>query len=284
MAEDYTNVLASFKPIDHYTTSGYMRTPVYGNQIDIAIKTEDWTNTSTHTIIDVLADSESGYGSKYLPGEPSKQDFVVMDVDYVHDCLNTTKVTKFIIHLEDGANVTSVMSELWNLAPHSFSKLDSPYIHIDEALESKGGQSIYGVYTLNVIFSTIYLTVGMLIVSSVRVRNMRKQFSVLRALGTNSNSIIVSVLIDSALGLLLALGIGSLLGLILSGFALSMPLVYTGLSTLQLWSRLPVILVIPFEIIGGIIATSFLFSFIATYVVTRRALQRNIAEEIQYLE
>ncbi|MHA1576559.1 MAG: hypothetical protein ACTSU3_04290, partial [Candidatus Thorarchaeota archaeon] len=65
---------------------------------------------------------------------------------------------------------------------------------------------------------------------------------------------------------------------------LNMPLVYTGLSTFQIWNRLPVLLAIPFDIVAGIIATSFLFSFIATYIVTKSALQKNIAEEIQYLE
>ncbi|MHA1577511.1 MAG: FtsX-like permease family protein, partial [Candidatus Thorarchaeota archaeon] len=225
MADDYTNVLASFKPIDRYAISGYMRTPVYGDQIEVALKTEDWTNTSDHTIVDVLAASESGYDVAYLPGESNKRDFIVMDIDYVHDCLNTTKVTKFIVKLEDGANLTSVMTELWQVAPFSFSSIDSTDIQIEEALSSKGAQSIYGVYTLNVIFSTIYLTLGMLIVSSVRVRKMRKQFSVLRALGTEPKSIIAAVLMDTTIGLLIALGIGGALGLILSGFALNMPLV-----------------------------------------------------------
>ena len=92
------------------------------------------------------------------------------------------------------------------------------------------------------------------------------------------------MLLDASLGIILALGIGVTLGLILSILAINMPLIFTGVSTFQQWSRLPVLLAIPFFIIGGIIACAFIFTLVATYGVLRSALRKNIAEEIQYLE
>ena len=176
------------------------------------------------------------------------------------------------------------MRDLWEIAPNSFNSIESPYPQIEEILDSKAGQTIYGVYTLNVIFTIIYLSIGMVIVATVRIRRLRRQFSVLRALGTENNSILGSVLIDTTLGLLVASGIGALIGLILSYFAINMPLVYFGTGTINMWVRLPVILAIPPDILGIILGCSFVFAIIATTYVTSRTLKKNIAEQIQYSE
>ena len=292
MIGDESIVLSSFRPIDHYVGSGFTQTPVYANEFDLAIygsywinatHGSKWVNETTVTIADVLSNSDS-WGSTYLPGEPNANDFVVVDIDYAHRCLNVTNVNKFFVKTIPGANYTQVMRDLWNVAPSSFNGIESPYPQIDDVLDSKAGQTIYGVYTLNVVFTIIYLSIGMMIVATVRIRRLRKQFSVLRALGTESKSISGSVLIDTTLGLLVASAIGALIGLILSYFAINMPLVYFGTGTINMWLRLPVIMAIPPDILGIILGCSFVFALIATFYVTSRTLKKNIAEQIQYSE
>jgi ABC-type antimicrobial peptide transport system permease subunit len=293
MINDDSMVLSSFKPIDHYIDSGYTQTPVYSDEYDLRLVGEywpnathrenRWVNTTTVTIADVLSSSDRG-GNGYLPGEPDRNRFVAVDIDYVHQCVNHTKVSKILIKTDPGVNHTELMRNLWEVAPHSFDSIESPYPHIDDVLDSKAGQTIYGVYTLNVVFTIIYLSVGMMIVATVRIRRLRKQISVLRALGTESKSIMNSVLIDTSLGLLAAAGIGALIGVILSYFAINMPLVYFGTSTIGMWSRLPVIMAIPPEILGIILGCSLISALAATFYVTSRTLKKNIAEQIQYAE
>ncbi|MFW9910242.1 MAG: FtsX-like permease family protein, partial [Candidatus Thorarchaeota archaeon] len=283
MIENETNVLASFQPIDHYIQSGFYQTPVYGNAITLTLKGESWTNVSDMNIVDVMSNSQ-GSGQTYLPGEADSSRFVVVDLDYVHRCLNTTKINKFLVRMDLEANYTEVMRNLWEVAPYSFEGIESPYTEIDRVLDSKAGQSIYGIYTINVLFTIIYLSIGMMIVSTVRVRGLRKQFAVMRALGTESKSIKSAVLIDTTLSLLVAAGIGSLIGLMLSYFAINMPLVYFGTGTLSMWIRLPVFIAVPWLLLGAILALSCTFALAATYVVTSAALRKNIAEQIQYTE
>ncbi|MFW9849594.1 MAG: FtsX-like permease family protein, partial [Candidatus Thorarchaeota archaeon] len=260
-----------------------IQTPVYADEVNLAIHGPSWVNETTVTITDVLANSDS-YGSTYLTGEPAANDFIVVDINYAHRCLNTTKVNKFFVKTTNGANYTHVMRDLYGIAPNSFDRIDSPYPQIEEVLDSKAGQTIYGVYTLNVVFSIVYLSIGMMIVATVRVRRLRKQFSVLRALGTENRSIMNSVLIDTSLGLLIAAGIGAIIGLILAYFAINMPLVYFGTSTIGMWMRLPVHMAVPPDILGIILGCSVVSALIATLYVTSRTLKKNIAEQIQYVE
>ena len=163
-----------------------------------------------------------------------------------------------------------------------FNDIESAQESIDEVLDSRATQSIFGAYTLNVIFSLIYLSFGMVIVTSVRVRGLRKQFSVLRALGAESKSMVTASLVDSATGLILAAIIGGGIGTLLALMLKDIPLLYMGLATTQLWIRLPVNLVVPWPLLVGIIGTAVVVSLLATYVVVNRTLKLNIAEETQY--
>jgi len=290
MADDDFNIISSFRPIDHYEDSGFTQTPVYGDTLTLYLKGDSWVNITDMTIVDIMASEAGGSAfsytpaQKYLPGEPSLRDFVIVDLDYVHRCTNTTQVNKFYVKTDPGANYTEVMRNLWAVAPFSFENIESPYPQIEEVLDTKAGQAIYGVYTLNVLFTVVYLSIGMVIVSSVRIRGLRKQFAVLRALGTENRSIISAVLIDTSLGLLMAAAIGSIIGLTLAYFAINMPLVYFGASTLSMWTRLPVILAVPTLLLGAILGCSVLFALLATYGVTNNTLKKNIAEQIQYTE
>ena len=173
------------------------------------------------------------------------------------------------------------MEDIYAIAPNSFGNMDSALAHIDAVLDTRATQSIYGTYTLNVLFSIIYLTIGMSIVSIVRVRGLRKQFSVLRA---PNKSIIVASLIETGVGVLLAAVIGGTIGLCLAILLMDVPLLYMGLSTTGLWTRLPVQPVVPIPLISSIIGISVAVALIATYYVVVRTLRLNIAEEIQYNE
>jgi ABC-type antimicrobial peptide transport system permease subunit len=283
LLEDHTNLLSSFKPVDHYAISGSSRTPVYGDQVTLEIECEDWRNTSDCTIVDVLAEGYDG-GRTYLPGESSAAFFLVVDLDYLHDCLNTTRINRIYVDLTPGANYTQVLTDLHEIAPYSFEKLESAEALVDAVLNSRAGQSIYGAYTLNVIFALLYLTAGILIVSMVRFGKLKRQFSIMRSLGSDPKPILSSVLIESATGIAIAALIGSLVGLLLTAFVIQLPLSYIGRMTAVLWNRLPVLLAVPVPLLSAILGAALIFTLAATYFVVVRNLRANLAEEIQYAD
>jgi ABC-type lipoprotein release transport system permease subunit len=280
------NVITSFKPIDHYTIDSIgQQLPVWGTTIDLQINTPTSRNITECTIVDVLAATISNYaGVTFLPGEPEASDFVIVDLAFLHKAYNNTRVSKFYVDLEQGANYTRVMNDINSIAPNTFDNIESPYTYIDQVLDSRGTQSINGAYTLNVIFSLIYLTFGITIVSIVRVRGLRKQLSVLRALGAPQKSVIIASLTETSIGLIMAALIGGTIGISLAYLLMNVPLLYMGTSTISLWSRLPVFLQIPFVLVAAVVAVSVSVSLLATYFILKRTLKLNIAEEIQYNE
>ncbi|MFW9911827.1 MAG: FtsX-like permease family protein [Candidatus Thorarchaeota archaeon] len=285
LADDNSTILSSFKPVDRYLTSNFQYTPVYGDLLTLILSGPDWENISDCTILDVMASTYDAYGGNtYLPGESSASNFLVMNIDYVQACLNTSRIGKVYVDLVDGANYTRVLRDLYEIAPSSFQTLESAQARIDSALESRAGQSIYGAYTLNVVFAFIYLTAGVLIVAMVRFGKLRRQFSVMRAMGAEPSTILVAVLIESLTGVVLAALIGGLVGLLLTSFVIQLPLTYMGSMTIRLWTRLPVILAVPTALLVTILGAAVLSSLAATYFVVARNLRRNIAMEIQYVE
>ena len=291
-SEENANIITSFKPISSYTVDSItqIRRPVYSNVLDLQIfspggnNETGWYNETECTITDIMINTldENTPRQTYFPGESDASDFLIMDLDLLHSWINSTKVTKFYVDLEPGANYTQALIDIYNIAPNSFTNVESAYEYIDAVLDSRATQSIYGAYTLNVIFSLIYLTIGMIIVTTVRVRGLRKQLSVLRALGTESKSMIVAALTDTSIGLTLAVLIGGSIGVSLAFLLQNVPLLYMGITTVTLWSRLPVALIIPWSLIVIIVGTAVIVSLIATYIVLVRTLKLNIAEEIQY--
>ncbi len=286
--EDNANIITSFKPIASYVIDEYTRIqrPIYSDSLNLQVFSQGWYNETQCTIIDLLVNTmeESYIRQTYLPGEPDATDFLIMDLSLLHSWINSTKVTKFYVNLEPGANYTQTLIDIYNIAPNSFSNVQAANEFIDAVLDSRATQSIYGAYTLNVVFSLIYLTIGMIIVTTVRVRGLRKQFSVLRALGTEPKSMIVAALTDTTIGLCLAALIGGVVGVGLAFILQNVPLLYMGITTSQLWSRLPIVLNIPWSLVFLIVGIAVTVSLIATYVVLIRTLKLNIAEEIQYTE
>jgi len=285
--EDGINILTSFKPIYTYTIDSLgNRYPQYTNNLDLQIMTPEWSNITECTIVDLMTSrvSDRASGLTFVPGESDASDFIVADIDYIHSCMNNTRVTKFYVDLYPGANYTKVMNDIYAIAPNSFYDLESPFTSIENVLDSRAAQSMYGAYTLNVLFSLVYLTIGMVIVSIVRVRGLRKQFSVLRALGTPSSSIIFASLTETSIGIIIAAAIGGTIGITLAFLLMNVPLIHMGVSTLMLWVRLPVQLVLPMPLISTIIILAISASLFATYIVLVRTLKMNISEEIQYNE
>lgn len=284
MMQNDTCVLSSFRPIVRWISQGYTQTPVFGDHVTLELKTGSQTNRAQLSIVDVLSSTEGAGGTTYLPGEPNENRFIAIDLNFVQRSLNTSMVNKFLIKMKPGADYKQVMSDVYSIAPSSFQSIESPYTGIDRVRESKAAESIYGVYTLNVLFAIVFLSIGMAIVVSVRMGLLRKQLSVMRALGTESGSIRSSLFIDTLLSVLIAAVIGVTMGFVLASFSMLMPLVYIGKDSLVMWNRLPILLAVPLVPLGLILGISVSFALIASLLVTRSALRKNIAEEIQYAE
>jgi ABC-type antimicrobial peptide transport system permease subunit len=193
-------------------------------------------------------------------------------------------VNKVYVDVEDNANYTKVMEDIRALANFTTEEVSSSQAELDEILDSRTGQSIYGVYTLNILFSLLYLTVGLMIISVVKTRRLQKQFSILRALGTSNSSIMASVIVDAGVSLLIGILIGALVGLLLSLLLLQIPLAFLGVTTEIVWSRLPVYLGLPFPLLAGILVLSLVSALSTTYIVTRRSLRSNLADDFRHTE
>jgi hypothetical protein len=194
---DSSKVLGSFRPIiDHETGLLGERIPVYNDIVVLRLPGAGVTHHVNCSIVDVIASGPEGYGPSthgyshfyeetYFPGERGGHPFFVMDIEEMHNITDSQKVSKFYISLDEGANYTKVMEDILSIAPSSFTSLNTPYDDIDSILNSRAGQAIYGAYTLNVIFSILYLTAGVTLVITVKIRTLRKHFSLLRALGSD---------------------------------------------------------------------------------------------------
>ena len=294
--ENSNNVVTNFKPVIGYTSDAFGNSYAQmSDNIGVEFIGPDQKYVMNCTITDVMANRPDGFNrgnygyegyhaNTYLPGEDIDAIFVMMDIDHIYQFLNISYVNRFYIDIAPNANYNQVMEEVARIAPWSFSEIHSPYSDIDAVLESRAGQAIYGAYTLNVLFSILYLTAGVILVSTMRVRSMRKHYSLLRALGTQPPSIVRVVLIDATIGVVLGAIVGGIVGTILTFIVLQLPLTYLGLSTTVSWDRLPLMISIPYPLILGIASLAIVFSLAATYGVIRRGLQSNIAEDIQHAE
>jgi ABC-type antimicrobial peptide transport system permease subunit len=284
LAESNTSVITSFKPVTSRSYSPAGPTITYGDTLELTITGMSWVNRSVCTIVDVLGEDLAGQGRTYFPGQPDVSDFLIINLPYVQSCLRTASIDRLYIHLKENANYTKVIQALAAIAPDSFRTIDSGLERMDDALASRAGRAIFGVYTLNILFSLAFLTIGIGIVSVERVHKLRRQLSVFRALGGETKSISISVAVETLVSLMIAAAIGSLLSLVLAYLLMKVPLTFFGTQTATVWSRLPIGLVVPTELLLSIVGLTFLCSLCSTFIVTRRGLGANIAEEIQVEE
>jgi ABC-type antimicrobial peptide transport system permease subunit len=118
----------------------------------------------------------------------------------------------------------------------------------------------------------------------MKVRTLRKQFSILRAIGAQPRSLLSAFLMDTFIGMILGAIVGSFVGFLLTTIILQMPLTYLGLSTDVSWDRLPLFITTPWSLLIGIVSLALTFSIIISLLVMRRGLESNIAEDIQHSE
>jgi ABC-type antimicrobial peptide transport system permease subunit len=157
----------------------------------------------------------------------------------------------------------------------------SPYTYINEVLDSRAGQSIYGAYTLNVLFSVAFLTVGTSLVISMKVKKLRRHFSLMRAIGTEFRTLIASFLIDSALTIAMGALVGGVIGTLMTFLILQLPLSYLGIATAVTWSRLPMVVLVPVGLVLAIITIAMVASIASTYLMARKGLNVNIADDMR---
>ncbi len=284
LSMNHSNVLASFKPVASYRLFFYSYVPVYSDSIRLHILGPSGYNVTDCTIVDTLTSLGPAGGQSYIPGLPAVESFVIVNLDYLHACLNSTEVSKFYIRLRPDANITRVMTEIHAIAPFSLSQISSSQILIEENINSRAAQTIHGIYTLNVSLSLLYLTVGMAAITIVKVRTLSRQFAVLRAVGCDSRSIINGMLIDIPITLLHAALLGAVPALLLAYLIARVPLMYMGLLTQMIWLRLPVTISVPVGLLAVILIPAVAVTLGIVYVVTRRSMRGAISEQIQFEE
>jgi ABC-type lipoprotein release transport system permease subunit len=280
LAESQSNVISSFKPIEQY--SGGI--PIFYDSVKVVTLVSGINFSIDCTIVDVMSTDHELRSTNYFPGEPEVGDFLIMNIEYIQAILNTTFVNKIYIDLTENSNYTRVMEDVKSLANFTTDEVESSQAEIDAILDSRTGQSIYGVYTLNTLFSLMYLTAGIMIISVVKTRRLQKQFSIMRALGTSNSSIMSAVFVDAGVSMLLGVLTGTLVGLLLSSLLLQIPLVFLGVTAEIVWSRLPVYLALPLPLLIGILILSFASALATTYFVTKRSLSTNLAEDFRHTE
>ncbi|MFW9849599.1 MAG: FtsX-like permease family protein [Candidatus Thorarchaeota archaeon] len=281
LAENQTNVISSFRPNSALSDTGLFHENLTLNFIGPPTNETFYAAYSFNaTIVDTLSDSNYRNSINYMPGEDSP-DFLLMNITYVHSWLNTSRVSRFYVNIDESKNITRILSDLRKIAPR-YLKVISSQERIDSVLDSRTGQSINGVYSLNVVFSLVYLTIGMMVVNVVRSRKLQKQYSILRAFGTNSSSVLASILLDTMIGILVGTIIGLFIGYYLTTLILDLPLVFLGVSVEILWSRLPISLAIPFGLLSLILIVAVVSSIVTVFISTKRALSRNIADDFRH--
>jgi hypothetical protein len=242
LAENQFNVISTFMPVIQYASGQ----PVYDDSVLVVIQTSEQNYSQSCSVVDVMSTEHAARTESYFPGEPEVRDFLIMNISYIQNILNTTNVNKVYVDLADDANHTRVMEEIQSLANFTTEEIVSSQANIDQVLDSRTGQSIYGVYTLNLLFSLIYLDVGM--------------------------------------SMLIGIRIGSIVGLFLSLLMLQIPLAFLGVTTEIIWSRLPIFIVFPVSLLIGIILLSFMSAFFTTYLATRKGLSSNLADDFRHIE
>ncbi|MFW9910695.1 MAG: FtsX-like permease family protein, partial [Candidatus Thorarchaeota archaeon] len=282
LEENQNNILASFQPVIGYDIapdSSYSY--VYSDLLDVYIfgqESEDYLNLS---IVDIMSSDENMNSQTFLPGFPDDEDFLIANIELLHEIIGVPLVSKLYVKLNPGVNHTRVVEEIWQSNPNSFVNIVSSQAEIDKIIGTRAGRSIYGVYTINVMFSLFYLTIGMCIVAMEKNRSFRKQFSVIRALGSQQRSVLGSMLIDSFLTMAMASIIGIFVGSLLSLLVLQTPLTYIGVSGSLDWLRLPITIVLPVETLSIILLLSFTIPLLATFVITRHSLNADLIDELR---
>ena len=281
LSENEQNTISSFRPINGFELVDDSYEPLYGDVLTLQLGDSSESEIIDLSIIDVLAVDSSDASPKYLPGMPELDEFLIVNIDLLHEFYNMTELDMIYLDLEDDANYTLIEEQVSALSQNGFTSIKCAQEQLEELEGSSMSRSIIGVYSLNILFSLLYLIVGIAIVAVEKNRLMRSDFSLLRAFGQSPSHILVALVVDTALSIAYAALIGGSIGFVLCFLVLNSPLVFIGISDATSWNRLPVILAVPWNLLCVLILVSFLLPLIAVMIVNNQSLKREIASELQ---
>ncbi len=283
MAENTSLVLSSFRPITGFSVRpDYSYETVYGNEITLLSYIEG-VNRSLE-IIDLLSVDGALDSETYLPGHPDLINFLVVNIDLLHEMLGGDKISKIVVKTDEWSNHQTILSNINSVLGQSVLSIKSAQNRLEEILSTKSSQSIFGIYTLNLLFSILYLTLGMIIVTYDKIRGMSKQLSILRAMGTDVQSLIRAIMSDAMVSIGISCIIGSVVAVSMIMMVIHTPSIYVGSALLSEWFVLPISVTIAFEKIFAFVFIGFLFPIISALIIIRIQMRTGIADDLRNTE
>ncbi|MDF1540560.1 MAG: ABC transporter permease [Candidatus Thorarchaeota archaeon] len=278
-------VLSSLKPISGFDVQDDgTYSIIYGDSLSLELPDgDDGINVSVD-IIDILSIDEESDSETFLPGHPDLTNFLVVNMDLLQAHLDDIRVDQVYIKVSGNGDAYQIISDIQNELGDAVLHIESALIQIDNILSTRSSQSVFGIYSLNVIFSLLYLTLGMTIVTYEKNRKLSKHYSVLRALGTERKNVGIAIISDVFLSIAIACTIGALVAFVMSLLVIQTPMIYFGANNAIDWYQLPVSLVIPIEGLLAFILASFLIPGFISAIVIRRQLGINLADDLSSSE
>lgn len=283
MAENASFILSSFRPIVGFSINpDYSYETNYGKTVLLLSETGGFNQSLE--IIDILSVDGAIDTETYLPGYPGLTNFLVVNINLLHEMVGTDGISKIVIETDEGSDHKAMISQISTLLGAKALSIASSQERLEEILTTRGSQSIFGIYTLNLLFSILYLTVGMIIVTYDKARGMSKQFSILRAIGTDIPSLTRAILSDAFVSICLSCIIGSIVAMTMILMVIHSPMIYIGSSLLSDWFLLPLTISFAFDKIFAFVAIGFVFPLVSTYLIARMKLRVSIADDLRGLE
>ncbi len=283
MATNTSLVLSSFLPVLGFDVNpDYSYTPVYGDKI--VLLSESRGENQTLKIIDLLSVDGGTDSQTFLPGHPGITRFLVVNIRLLFSILGTNQISRVVVKANPGSDHQTIMARIRSSLGAPLLSVKSAFDEIDAILSTRASQSIYGIYSLNLLFSVFYLTFGMVIVTYEKNKRMSKQYSIVRALGMESKAVAFAVMIDVVIAVTLSCIIGAAVAVVMIQMVVHTPLVYLSANQSLDWGMLPISMNVPWLGLAALLVVGFLFSILSTLVLTRIMLRVSIAEDIGHPE
>jgi len=281
MEENDSLVLSSFRPISGFDVQddGSYKT-IYGDSLLLQLPDTDDSINVPVDIIDIFSIDDESNSETYLPGHPDLTNFLVVNMNLLRRHLNTLRVDQIYIRVSGNRDIIQITNDIENELGEAVFQIESSLIQIDDILSTRSSQSVFGIYSLNVIFSLLYLTLGMTIVTSEKNRKLSKHYSVLRALGTERKNIGIAIVSDVFLGIAIACVIGALVAMVMSLLVVQTPMIYLGANGAFDWFQLPTSIGIPIIGLSLFLLASFLIPGLLSVVAIHRQLAINLADDL----
>ncbi len=283
MTANTSLVLSSFLPVLGFNVNpDYSYEPVYGDRV-VLLSGPRGVN-QTLKIIDILS-ADGGTASRtFLPGHPGTTRFLVVNIRLLFSILGTSQISRVVVKTNPGSDHQAIMASIRSSVGAPLISVKSAFDEVDAILSTRASQSIFGIYSLNLLFSVFYLTVGMIFVTYEKNKQMSKQYSIVRALGMESKAVAFAVMIDVLIAVTLSCFIGAAVAVVMIQMVVHTPLVYLSVNQSLDWSMLPISMTVPWFGVAVLLVIGFLFSIASTFVLTRVMLRVSIAEDIGHPE